>query len=104
MLILLRMLRIYRSCSRYSIYSDRVNRVLGRVIEWGFLRFNIIYISFRFAVVVIARYIRGARVASAYLYITVMFCDVSVFMISIILDDIIFFRKDLDIMYLIINN
>ncbi len=74
------------------------------MIEWGFLRFNIIYILFRFAVVVIARYIRDARVTLAYLYITAVFYDVSVFMASITLGDIIFSREDLNIIYLIINN
>ncbi len=74
------------------------------MIEWGFLRFNIIYISFRFAVVTDARYIYDARAAPVYLYITVIFCDVSVFIIFIILGDIIFSREDFNIMYLVINN
>ncbi len=98
------MLRVYRSCYRYFIYFNKVNKILGRVIKWGFFCFNIIYISFRFAVVIVACYIYRARAAPVYLYITVIFCDVTVFIIFIILDDIIFSREDLDILYLIINN
>ena len=74
------------------------------MIKWGFLYFNIIYISFRFAVVIVAYYIYSARAASVYFYITIIFCDVTVFIVFIILDDIIFSRKDFDIIYLIINN
>ena len=74
------------------------------MIKWGFLCFSVIYISFRFAVVVVARYIYGARAALVYFYITIIFCDVSVFIVFIILGDIIFFREDFDIIYLIIDN
>ncbi len=74
------------------------------MIKRDFFRFNIIYISFRFAVAIIARYICGARVTPVYFYITTMLYDVSVFIIFIILNNIIFSREDLDIIYLIINN
>ncbi len=47
---------------------------------------------------------RGARAAPVYLRVIIMFCDMSVFMTFIILSDIIFFRKDLDIIYLVIND
>ncbi len=103
-MISLKALCIYRPYFRYFIHSDRVNRVLDCVIKRDFLRFNIIYILFRFAVVIIACYIYDARVAPVYLYIIIILYDVSVFIVSITLNDIIFSREDLDIIYLIINN
>ena len=72
------------------------------MIKWDFFYFSVVCTSFRF--VVIADYMRGARVAPVYLRVEIVFYDVSVFMVSIILDDIIFSREDLDIIYLIIDN
>ena len=74
------------------------------MIKRDFLYFNIIYISFRFAVVIVSGYIYNARIASVYFYITAVLCDVPVFIIFIVLGNIIFFKEDVDIVYLIINN
>jgi hypothetical protein len=74
------------------------------VIKWNFFDFNIIYVLFCFAIVVIANYIYNAHVSPVYFRISVIFCDVSVFIIFIILDNIVFSREDLDVIYLIIDN
>ncbi len=49
-------------------------------------------------------YIYSARVTPVYLYIMAVFCDVPVFIVFIVLSNITFFREDLDVVYVIINN
>jgi hypothetical protein len=65
-LIKLRALCINRSYFRYSVYFDRVDKILYRVIEWDFFNFNIVCVLFRFSIVAVADYIYGVRVSSVY--------------------------------------
>jgi hypothetical protein len=47
---------------------------------------------------------RDTHASLVYFRISIVFCDVSVFIIIIILDNITFSKKDLDVIYLIIDN
>jgi hypothetical protein len=103
-LIMLRILYVSRSYFRHSIYSDKAGRILCRVIEWDFFNFDIICVLFCFAVIVVANYMRGAHVSPVYFRVLIVFCDVSVFMTIIILNNIAFSKENFDVIYLIIDN